>query len=221
MRYANADGDFCNGSTASTGKRRCYVGFTAGTGRIARDAQLEFHNMRAQLWWQFREALDPAQGEGVALPPDRRLAAPRRAHLEAARQRDPDREQGRDPQAARHIDRRCRRRRARLPQARGRAASADARAAAQSGDCARRPGRMDRELMRVARPECNASRVGLAAVPGFRKRSTRATGPAMRAVRPPIGPRTYRTIPGRARTRRLDSATGARSRRRAARPPTT
>ena len=71
----NLKRQICLGSTAWIAKRRCYVGFTAGTGRIARDAQLEFHNMRAQLWWQFREALDPAQGEGVALPPDRRLAA--------------------------------------------------------------------------------------------------------------------------------------------------
>ena len=31
--------------------------------------------MRAQPWWQFREALDPVQGEGIALPPDKRLAA--------------------------------------------------------------------------------------------------------------------------------------------------
>jgi len=30
---------------------------------------------RAALWWKFREALDPVQGDGIALPPDRRLAA--------------------------------------------------------------------------------------------------------------------------------------------------
>jgi hypothetical protein len=49
--------------------------FSAGSPERTRDAQLEFHNMRAQLWWQFREALDSAQGEGIALPPDKRLAA--------------------------------------------------------------------------------------------------------------------------------------------------
>ena len=49
--------------------------FSAASAERTQDAQLEFHNMRAQLWWQFREALDPTQGEGIALPPDRRLAA--------------------------------------------------------------------------------------------------------------------------------------------------
>ena len=28
-----------------------------------------------RLWWQFREALDPTQAQGIALSPDRRLAA--------------------------------------------------------------------------------------------------------------------------------------------------
>jgi hypothetical protein len=49
--------------------------FSAASAERTRDAQLEFHNMRAQLWWKFREALDPLQGDGIALPPDRRLAA--------------------------------------------------------------------------------------------------------------------------------------------------
>jgi len=31
--------------------------------------------MRAQLYWQFREALDPKSGDDIALPPDPRLAA--------------------------------------------------------------------------------------------------------------------------------------------------
>ena len=51
------------------------VVFSGASAERTRDSQLEFHNMRAQLWWQFREALDPTQGEGIALPPDRRLAA--------------------------------------------------------------------------------------------------------------------------------------------------
>jgi hypothetical protein len=59
------------------------------------------------------------------------------ADLDAARQRDPDREQGRDPQAARHVDRRRRRRDPRLAPARRRAAAADP-AAAQSGAVTRR-----------------------------------------------------------------------------------
>ena len=34
-----------------------------------------FANKRSELWWQFREALDPVTGDAIALPPDRRLAA--------------------------------------------------------------------------------------------------------------------------------------------------
>ena len=40
-----------------------------------RDGLLTFANKRSELLWQFREALDPLQGDGIALPPDRRLAA--------------------------------------------------------------------------------------------------------------------------------------------------
>ena len=39
------------------------------------DGQLTFANRRTELWWKFREALDPVQGDGIALPPDPRLAA--------------------------------------------------------------------------------------------------------------------------------------------------
>ena len=46
----------------------------ASVGRT-RDGLLTFANKRSDLWWGFREALDPVQGDGVALPPDRRLAA--------------------------------------------------------------------------------------------------------------------------------------------------
>jgi hypothetical protein len=37
--------------------------------------QLKARNMRAQLWWQFREALDPKAGDSIALPPDPKLKA--------------------------------------------------------------------------------------------------------------------------------------------------
>jgi len=37
--------------------------------------QLSFYNMRAQLYWQFRESLDPANNMGICLPPDRELKA--------------------------------------------------------------------------------------------------------------------------------------------------
>lgn len=40
-----------------------------------RSGQLSFFNLRSQLWWQFREILDPAYGSIVALPPDPKLLA--------------------------------------------------------------------------------------------------------------------------------------------------
>ena len=40
-----------------------------------RSGQLGFANSRAAWWWGFREALDPATGEGLALPPDPGLFA--------------------------------------------------------------------------------------------------------------------------------------------------
>ena len=36
---------------------------------------LRFANMRSQIWWQLREALDPACERRIALPPDRKLLA--------------------------------------------------------------------------------------------------------------------------------------------------
>lgn len=36
---------------------------------------LQFFNLRSQLWWQMREALDPAANTGIALPPDPALKA--------------------------------------------------------------------------------------------------------------------------------------------------
>ena len=40
-----------------------------------RSGRLRFANLRSQLWWQFREDLDPANGTGIALPPDSELLA--------------------------------------------------------------------------------------------------------------------------------------------------
>lgn len=37
--------------------------------------RMEFFNLRSQLWWRMREALDPTRNNGIALPPDRRLLA--------------------------------------------------------------------------------------------------------------------------------------------------
>lgn len=38
-----------------------------------------FFNLRSQLWWQFREALDPASGSNIALPNDSQLRTDLRA----------------------------------------------------------------------------------------------------------------------------------------------
>jgi len=38
-----------------------------------RSGRLGFMNMRSQLWWQMREALDPANNTGIELPPDDNL----------------------------------------------------------------------------------------------------------------------------------------------------
>ncbi len=40
-----------------------------------RSGRLQFANQRSQYWWQFREALDPANNTGIALPPDPQLLA--------------------------------------------------------------------------------------------------------------------------------------------------
>jgi hypothetical protein len=51
------------------------VVFSAASPGRTRDGQLTFANKRSELWWAFREALDPVMGEGITLPPDPRLAA--------------------------------------------------------------------------------------------------------------------------------------------------
>jgi hypothetical protein len=38
-----------------------------------RSGRLSFANQRSELWWKFREALDPANNTGIALPKDERL----------------------------------------------------------------------------------------------------------------------------------------------------
>jgi hypothetical protein len=53
-----------------------HVGANKATGRTA-DKKLGFSNLRSQIWWRLREALDPDQpgGSPVSLPPDRELLA--------------------------------------------------------------------------------------------------------------------------------------------------
>ena len=40
-----------------------------------RSGRLRFKNLRSQLYWRMREALDPAANTGIALPPSKRLLA--------------------------------------------------------------------------------------------------------------------------------------------------
>jgi hypothetical protein len=40
-----------------------------------RSGMLRFFNLRSQLWWQLREALDPQNNTGIALPDNKRLRA--------------------------------------------------------------------------------------------------------------------------------------------------
>ena len=51
------------------------VVFSQASPEHTRDGQLTFANKRSELLWRFREALDPVMGDGIALPPDPRLAA--------------------------------------------------------------------------------------------------------------------------------------------------
>ena len=51
------------------------VVFGDPSGSMDASGRFRFRNMRSQLWWQFREQLDPNSNSGIALPPDRRLRA--------------------------------------------------------------------------------------------------------------------------------------------------
>ena len=48
------------------------VGSKATSSR-SRDGLLEFSNVRSELWWRGREALDPVNGDNIALPPSKEL----------------------------------------------------------------------------------------------------------------------------------------------------
>lgn len=54
------------------------VGVNPASGSQARTAdlaKLAFRNMRAEMWWRLREALDPDRPNPLALPPDQKLLA--------------------------------------------------------------------------------------------------------------------------------------------------
>jgi hypothetical protein len=40
---------------------------------VSREGSLPFVNLRAELWWKMREALDPENGDDICLPPDNDL----------------------------------------------------------------------------------------------------------------------------------------------------
>lgn len=53
------------------------MGVNVSEKSLAKDksGRLSFYNLRSQLWWQMREALDPDANNGIALPPDPKLLA--------------------------------------------------------------------------------------------------------------------------------------------------
>lgn len=68
-------GDDAKRILQEAGKRSSGVVFSAASSERSKDGNFGFANMRSELWWRFREALDPTGGHDVALPPDRKLAA--------------------------------------------------------------------------------------------------------------------------------------------------
>jgi hypothetical protein len=53
------------------------VGVNVAEAAVGADksGRLRFKNLRSELWWRMREALDPANNTGIALPPDPALLA--------------------------------------------------------------------------------------------------------------------------------------------------
>jgi hypothetical protein len=51
------------------------VNVAEGSGARDKSGRLGFANLRSELWWRMREALDPEANNGIALPPDPRLRA--------------------------------------------------------------------------------------------------------------------------------------------------
>lgn len=57
------------------GSRTVPVNVAEGSEAKDWSGNLEFFNRRAELWWNMRDLLNPANGQDVELPPDSRLAA--------------------------------------------------------------------------------------------------------------------------------------------------
>lgn len=49
--------------------------FSAASGDVDKSTKIPYANLRAQLYWEFRQALDPNGIERIALPPDTRINA--------------------------------------------------------------------------------------------------------------------------------------------------
>jgi len=63
--------DFLN----EAGQQVAGVNVSESPTAMDRSGRIGFKNLRSQLWWKFREALDPEANTGIALPPDPRLLA--------------------------------------------------------------------------------------------------------------------------------------------------
>lgn len=48
---------------------------SAASGARTKDGKLGFFNLRAEMWWSLREAFDPENMTGIAIPPDQKLQA--------------------------------------------------------------------------------------------------------------------------------------------------
>lgn len=59
----------------SMGTQIVPVNVAVATGAKDRAGVMGFANLRTELWWRMREALDPVSNTGIALPPDRQLLA--------------------------------------------------------------------------------------------------------------------------------------------------
>lgn len=58
-----------------SGQQVLGVNVASSPTRLDKSGQIVFHNLRAQLWWAVREALDPANNTGIALPPGSEVMA--------------------------------------------------------------------------------------------------------------------------------------------------
>lgn len=61
--------DFLN----SNGQSVHPINFGSAANSVDKSGILQFANLRSQLWWKMREALDPVSNNGIALPPDKDL----------------------------------------------------------------------------------------------------------------------------------------------------